>query len=157
MASKIFHFKKFSYVHGNFKAEISFDRFSKQFQEAQWWLGETVLQDCRAYMPLDTGGMRQRSTEEEGEHLVDASKVEADGRMVVFPGPYARYQYGGMVMVDPDTGSPWARPGVTKVLTSRPLTYSQPMATDHWFDAAKAAHGQYWISEVKKRAGGGKK
>ena len=47
------------------------------------------------------------------------------------------------------------RKGAKKVLTDRPLTYSQPMATSHWFDTAKAAHGEYWISEVKRRAGGG--
>ena len=57
MASKIKHFKGFSVVSGNVKVNISLDRFSKQFEEAQWWLGETVLQDCKPYMPLDTGGM----------------------------------------------------------------------------------------------------
>ena len=90
-------------------------------------------------------------------HLVDESRTEDGGRRVVFPGPYARYQYGGYVMVDPETGSPFAKEGATKVLTNRRLTYSQPMATDHWFDEAKARHGQYWIAEVKRRAGGGKK
>lgn len=141
--SEIFHFPSISYVAGNIKVEISFDRFSKQFQEAQEWLGHTVLEDCKPYMPLRTGSMQQRS------------KVNYGGAQVEFPGPYARFQYGGKVMVDPVTNSPWARKGAKKVLTDRPLTYSQPMATSHWFDTAKAAHGEYWKSEVKRKAGGG--
>ena len=141
--SEMIHFRGFSVVSGNVRAEVRFDRFARQFTDAQQWLGETVLQDCKPFMPLDTGSMQQRSRANNG------------GREVEFPGPYARFQYGGVVMVDPVTGSPWARPGAIKVPTSRPLTYSQPMATDHWFDAAKAANGQYWIAEVKRRAGGG--
>lgn len=74
---------------------------------------------------------------------------------MVFPGPYGRFQYGGKVMVDAVTGSPWARPGAKKIVTDRPLKYSRPEATDHWFDAAKAQHGETWIAEVKRRAGGG--
>lgn len=143
--SDIVHFKKFSYVYPNFRVEISLDRLSKQFSDAQDWLGDVVLKDCKPYMPLgESGGLRQRS------------HVEDRGTTVVFPGPYARFQYGGVVMVDPDTGSPWTREGRTKVTTNRKLTYSQPQATDHWFDTAKARHGEYWIEGVKKRAGGGK-
>lgn len=141
--SEMFHFPFISYVAGGIRVEINFDRFSKQFQEAQEWLGHTVLEDCKPYMTLRTGSMQQRS------------KVNYGGSQVEFPGPYARFQYGGKVMVDPVTNSPWARKGAKKVLTDRPLTYSQPMATSHWFDTAKAAHGEYWISEVKRKAGGG--
>lgn len=141
--SEIFHFPFISYVNGGLRAEINLDRFSKQFQEAQKWLGDTVLENCKPYMPLSTGSQRQRS------------HVNYGGTQVKFPGPYARFQYGGKVMVDPVTNSPWARKYAKKVLTDRPLTYSQPMATAHWFDTAKAAHGEYWIAEVKRKAGGG--
>lgn len=137
------HFPSFSYVSGNFRVNLSLDRFSQQFQEAQQWLGDRVLEDCRAVMSLLTGSLQQRSHTEDG------------GRKVVFPGPYGRFQYGGKVMVDPVTGSPWARKGVKKVLTDRPLTYSNPEATDHWFDTAKARNGEYWINGVKQKGGGG--
>ena len=140
--SEMQHFPKFSYVNGNFRCELSLDRFSKQFADAQQWLGDRVLEDCKAYMPHLSGDLQQQS------------KTESGGRKVVFPGPYARFQYGGKVMVDPVTGSPWAR-NTPKVLTDRPLQYSNPQATDHWFDTAKARYGEYWISGVKKRAGGG--
>ena len=125
------------------RVEIRFDRFSRQFADAQQWLGDTVLEDCKPYMPIRTGSMQQRS------------RVNNGGREVEFPGPYARFQYGGLVMVDPVTNSPWARPGAKKILTDRPLKYGSPMATSHWFDTAKANHGEYWVSEVKRRAGGG--
>ena len=141
--SDMFHFPNFSFVGANFRVNLSLDRFSKQFTEAQQWLGDRVLEDCKAYMPHLTGGLQQRSHTEE------------DGKKVVFPGPYGRFQYGGKVMVDPVTGSPWARKGAKKVLTDRPLQYSNPQATDHWFDTAKAQHGEYWIAGVKERAGGG--
>ena len=58
-------------------------------------------------------------------------------------------------MVDPKTGSPWARPGAKKVVTDRDLEYSNPKATPHWFDTAKENHGKSWVKKVKKIAGGG--
>ena len=141
--SEMQHFPKISYVSANFRIEISLDRFSRQFSEAQQWLGDRVLEDCKAVMPHLTGNLQQRSHTEDG------------GKKVIFPGPAGRFLYGGKVMVDPVTGSPWARKGAKKVLTDRPLHYSNPQATDHWFDTAKARNGEYWIAGVKKIGGGG--
>lgn len=141
--SEMQHFPKFSYVSANFRVDLSLDRFSKQFAEAQQWLGDRVLEDCKAVMPYRTGSLQQRS------------HTEDNGKKVVFPGPYGRFLYGGKVMVDPVTGSPWARKGAKKVLTDRPLQFSNPQATDHWFDTAKAQHGEYWIAGVKRIGGGG--
>lgn len=141
--SNIQHFPNISYVSANFRVEIRLDRFSKQLADAQQWLGDRVLEDCKPFMPHLTGNLQQRSSVLDG------------GKHVLFPGPSARFLYGGKVMVDPVTGSPWSRKGAKKVLTDRLLKYSNPQATDHWFDSAKAQHGEYWISEVKKMAGGG--
>ena len=144
MSVEMQHFPTFSYVDGQVRVEMDLQRFYEQYKKAQEWLGNQVLHDCKAVMPLLTGNLQQRSY------------VNDEGSEVVFPGPYARFQYGGKVMVDPVTGSPWARAGVKKVLTDRPLTYSRAEATDHWFDTAKAQHGDAWIQGVKDRAGGGK-
>ena len=38
MASRTFHFPGFSIVSGDIKADVSLNRFEKQFQEAQFWL-----------------------------------------------------------------------------------------------------------------------
>ena len=140
--SDTFHFPSFSFVDGGLRVELDMKPMEQKFADAQQWLGDRILEDCRSLMPLRTGSLQQRSHAENG------------GAIVVFPGPYGRFQYGGKVMIDPDTGSPWARRGVKKVLTDRPLTYSNPQATDHWFDAAKARHGDYWVSGAKKRIGG---
>lgn len=141
--SDISHFKGISVVDGTIKADISFDRFSKQFQEAQDWLGHQVLEDCKPVMPLKSGTLQQKASVEQG------------GRYVVFPGPESRFLHMGKVMVDPDTGSPWAKPGAIKVLTDRDLIYGRPEATSHWFDEAKARNGEYWIKRVKEIGGGG--
>lgn len=141
--SDISHFKGISVVDGTIKADISFDRFSKQFQEAQDWLGHQVLEDCKPVMPLKSGTLQQKASVEQG------------GRYVVFPGPESRFLYMGKVMVDPDTGSPWAKKDAKKVLTERRLTYGQPGTGDHWFDLAKAQHGKYWIKRVKEIGGSG--
>lgn len=141
--SDISHFKGISIVDGTIKADISFDRFSKQFQEAQDWLGHQVLEDCKPVMPFKSGTLQQKASVEQG------------GGYVVFPGPESRFLYMGKVMVDPDTGSPWAKPGAIKVLTDRDLIYGRPEATSHWFDEAKARNGEYWIKRVKEIGGGG--
>lgn len=140
--SDISHFKGISVVDGDIKVNIDLDRFSKQFERAQDELDNMVLLSCIDYVPMRTALLRQRSY------------VEGPGR-VVFPGPYARFLYMGKVMVDPDTGSPWARKDATKVLTDRKLTYGRPEATSHWFDTAKAQYGEYWIKKVKEIGGGG--
>ena len=141
--SDIQHFPDISIVDGNVRVFIHIDRFSDQFIRAQQWLGDRVLEGCKPLMPLRTGGLQQRS------------HTENNGRRVVFPGPSGRFLYMGKVMVDPDTGSPFARRGVKKVVTDRPLNYSNPGATSKWFDAAKARNGDYWIEGVKRIAGGG--
>ena len=135
-------FPSITYVGDGFRVDIKLSRFSRQFAEAQWWLGEQVLAGCKPFMPYQTGNLIQRSY------------TEKNGARVVFPGPYARFQYFGKVMVDPVTGSPWARKGAKKVLTERPLKYSQPQATDHWFEEAKKRYGDSWIEGAKKIAGG---
>lgn len=140
--SDTFHFPYISFVAGNLRVEIDLKPYEQRHIEAQQWLGDRVLEDCKAVMPLLTGGMQQRS------------RVNYGGRQVEFPGPYARFQWGGKVMVDPDTGSPWARKGVKKVLTDRALTYSNPEATSHWFDTAKSRNVDFWITGVKERIGG---
>lgn len=67
--------------------------------------------------------------------------------------PYARYQYYGMLMVDPITGKgcfydprtgrKWSRPGVSKVMDpqGRTLNYNtmrSSKAGSHWFERMKA-------------------
>lgn len=150
MASRTFHFPGFSIVSGDIKADVSLSRFEKQFQDAQYWLDGQVMNDMVPYMPHRDGIFvnltRMRS-----------AALQGTGKVIAGVPPQGRFLYEGKVMVDPVTGSPWARKGAKKVVTERPLTYSNPKATPHWFDAAKEAHGKSWVKGVKQIAGGGKK
>lgn len=150
MASRTFHFPGFSIVSGDIKVDISLDRFEKQFQDAQYWLDGQVMTDMVPYMPHRDGIFvnltRMRS-----------AALQGTGKVVAGAPPQGRFLYEGKVMIDPVTGSPWARKGAKKVVTERPLTYSNPKATPHWFDTAKDAHGKSWVKGVKRIAGGGKK
>lgn len=153
MASKITHFPKFSIVEADIEIKVNLDRFEKQFQDAQLWLDGQVWQGMKFYIP-QRDGMLIDTTDSQNKALQGSGKVYAGY------GPYGRFLYGGKVMVDPDTGSPWARKDAKKVLTDRPLQFSKvanPNATDHWFDPAKKAYGKEWIKGVKERAGGGRK
>lgn len=149
-------FPRITYVGDGFRVDIKLSRFSRQFAEAQWWLGEQVLAGCKPFMPYQTGNLIQRSY------------TEKNGARVVFPGPYARYLYMGKVMVDSVTGKgprkipvgPGGdyilrfRKGAKLVPTERRLNYAQPQATDHWFEEAKKRYGGSWIEGAKKIAGG---
>lgn len=148
MASKITHFPSFSIVEGDIKVDISLVRFEKQYQEAQFWLDSKVMKDMKPYMPQQTGALINLT-------VAQSASLAGTGLVCAAAGPYGRFQYEGKVMVDQETGSPWARRGAKKVVTERNLTYSNPKATPHWFDTAKQNHGKSWVDGVKKRAGGG--
>lgn len=155
MMSRMKHFPKYSIVLAHMRVELDLGRLGKRLAEAQEWLGQQVLQGCRAKMPLRTGSLQQRSYTEDG------------GRKVIFQGPYARYLYGGKVMVDSVTGKgprkiPTGpneyvlrfRKGATLRATDRPLKYTRSEARDHWFDAAKAEYGDQWVAGIKRMFGG---
>lgn len=148
--SKTFHFPSFSMVAGDITVNISLNRFEKQFQEAQNWLDGQVFTDMEKYMPFRDGNMRNVSA-------IMSRSMQGTGRVIAGAPPYGRFLYEGKAMVDPVTGSPWARAGAKKVVTDRDLVFDKiahPRATDHWFDAAKEQYVKSWAKGVKKRAGG---
>jgi hypothetical protein len=127
---------------------ISFKRIEKQLQRAQYELDSQIMTDMEPYMPRETGtfinvtrGMSQA--------------IAGSGYVVAAAPPTGRFLYYGKVMVDPETNSPWARKGAKKIVTGRPLTYSNPKATPKWFETAKEKHGKQWIKKVKEIGGGG--
>ena len=140
---KEYRFKDFNIIGDGFRAEIRLSSLNPLFKRAQYYLSEQYLQACRARMPLRTGSLQQ------------LSHTEDEGRKIVFPGPYARFLYYGKVMVDPGTGSPWAREGAQKVVTERDLTFSNPAATAHWAEVAWAQDGKAIMAGVNKIMRGG--
>lgn len=148
--SKTFHFPSFSMVAGDITVNISLNRFEKQFQEAQNWLDGQVFTDMEKYMPFRDGNMRNVSA-------IMSRSMQGSGRVIAGAPPYGRFLYEGKVMVDPVTGSPWARAGAKKIVTDRDLVFDKiahPRATDHWFDAAKEQYVKSWVKGVKRIAGG---
>jgi len=76
-----------------------------------------------------------------------ANRTQVDGDTIIYPGPYARFLYHGKLMVDPNTGSPFAAKGATKVVTSTDLNISTAVhgkAQSYWFEASKAVNLEKW-------------
>ena len=102
-------------------------------------VAQQIRKDTAPFVPFRT------------ESLDIRTRVEGD--TIIYPGPYARFLYYGMVMVDPNTGSPYAPLGQTKVVTDRPLVFTQDFhrqAQSHWFEASKAMNLQRWVQVAQK-------
>lgn len=128
--------------------DVDLSRFEKQYGKAQYTLDSMVMTSMEPYMPHRTGVFRNITK-------AMSAAIAGSGTVIAAAPPFGRFLYEGKVMVDPETNSPWARPGAKKVVTDRDLKYSNPKATPHWFDTAKENHGESWVREVKKIAGGG--
>lgn len=79
-----------------------------------------------------------------------SNRTQVDGDIIIYPGPYARFLYYGKLMIDPNTGSPWAQQGATKVIDprGRNLNISKAVhskAQSHWFEASKAINRKKWV------------
>ena len=130
---------------------INLSRFEKQFEDAQFAFDSAVMKDMKPYMPQQTGTFINITS-------AQSASLAGSGTVVAAAAPMGRFLYEGKVMVDPETGSPWARPGAKKIVTDKDLEYDKshnPKVTDHWFDTAKKNHGKSWVKAVKKIAGGG--
>ena len=121
-------------------------RLEKNLKQAQWRLDTQIMQDMIPFMPQQTGAFINITQ-------AQSSAMAGTGKVCAGTAPMGRFLYEGKVMVDPLTGSPWARAGAKKVVTDRPLTYSNPMATPHWFDTAKNLHLKDWEKLVADTMG----
>lgn len=153
MAKRKFKFPKIkvskSKNNMNIKADITMRRFERNFESAQYLLDSNVMSSMVPFMPMRDGV------------FINATKsasaaMAGSGYVCAAAPPFGRFLYEGKVMVDPLTGSPWAREGAKKIVTDRPLDYDKtrhPYVTDHWFNAAKSKDGKKWVRRVKKSAG----
>ena len=131
--------------------DVDLSRFEKQYGKAQFILDNAVMTSMVPYMPHRTGTFINVTK-------AMSAAIAGSGTVVAAAPPMGRFLYEGKVMVDPETGSPWARPGAKKIVTEKELNYDateHPKVTDHWFETAKKNHGKSWIKAVKKEAGGG--
>ena len=105
---------------------------------AEHVLAVQVMKDTAPFVPMRNGSLRART--------------RVDGNEVIYPGPYARYLYYGKLYVDPLTGSPFAREGVTKIPATpeKDLKFWHPGTRSHWFEASKAQNLQKWLRVADK-------
>lgn len=110
------------------RADISFDELADRVNEAQKWLDHQIFQDTIPYIPMDTGNMTERATQ---------ANIGTEGGGIVILGntPYAWYQWNGISR-----------------FTGNPLHYQtthHPLATHHWFEAARRDNEQKWVEGVR--------
>lgn len=160
MAQRIYHFKGYTVVKNGVEIKLNLDRFSKQYNEAQMKLDNMVMTDMKTFMPHQDGTFIAIT-----EGMSQA--IAGTGKVVAAAPPAGRFLYEGKGMVDPATGSTWARKGAKKVLVSQykgktnakeKLDFSKKhnqKVTARWFNPAKKAYGKNWIEVTKKTAGGG--
>lgn len=101
------------------------------------------------YVPEQTGS---------GAHMVENVRVYVENGIgiVHYLAPYARYQFGGKLMVSSITGSSWSR-GEAKVLTNKNLSYTKLLASSHWDKTMKTARGDDLAKAVQNYIKGGAK
>ena len=89
--------------------------------------------DTQPFVPALTGSLTGRTAVKDNK--------------IIYPGPYARYLYYGKLMVDPETGSAYAKKGASKILTNKDLVYTKTVhgsAQAHWCEASKAMNLKKW-------------
>ena len=136
------------------------DRFSRQYQEAQYLLDGMVMDSMIEFMPMISGDFIDRQESKVHQCKGLDLYVRRQNHMDVF-----------FILERPwstATGSTWARRDAEKVLVSQysgktnakeNLQYTKSPHTQvqaEWFDAAKRQYGSTWLRKVKAQAGGGR-
>jgi hypothetical protein len=102
-------------------------------------LAEAIKTDSEPFVPALTGEF--------------SSKTTVDDNLIIYPAPFARFLYWGKLMIDPNTGSAWAKAGVKKITAAPDLVFTKtihPQAQSQWFEAAKAQNLNKWIKVARK-------
>jgi hypothetical protein len=106
---------------------------------AEHRLAETIKSDSEPFVPALTGEFSDNVTVKEN--------------LIIYPAPFARFLYWGKLMIDPNTGSAWAKAGVKKITAAPDLVFTKtvhPQAQSQWFEAAKAQNLQKWIKVAER-------
>lgn len=128
----------------NFKLDIKINNIpdEKRIKKAQFYLDTQIFNDSEPYMPIKSGALKNMTR-------LESMSMAGTGKVCLAAAPYGRFQYYGKVMIDPVTGSPWARKDAKKVVTNRNLTWSNPMTHAKWFDTVKKNNMQKWKDGIK--------
>lgn len=152
-------------IHGNMFVTPEVNRLLEMYNlqsggKVQQVIDNLVISYNEMYVPWDTGYLAASPR---------AVTVIGSGE-VIYPGPYAHYQYYGEVygpnipiFDDSGSGEPtgwFSPPGQKKHPTGRELTYdtsTNALAGPFWFERMKADRIDDIVEEARKVAGGGKK
>lgn len=113
------------------------------------FLASEILRVSDPFVPFRSGTLKNSGT------------AAPDGSYLMWSTPYARYQWGGKLYVDPKygigafhdriSGRFWSRPGVQKVQTDRNLVYKRgPYRGPRWVQRAWDARGKDVIAAVQR-------
>ncbi len=134
---------------GNVDIQLNTDRIDRNLKEAQKLLNMQVVADCDPLIPFQQGALRNSVNYPQGIY----------GGEIEYNTPYAHYQYEGVVY-GPNIPIRDAEGNITgwysppkKNPTGRQLQYHTAGTGDHWFEKAKAQHGDDWVRLVKRTAG----
>lgn len=117
---------------------ISPEVIKKRIELAQKTLDDAVIGDSAQYVPHRKGGLR--------ESVNSYSKV-GEG-LIVYPGPYAHYQYEGMDMIGVESQRHWAKKDETKIYNGKVLHYHKQGTGARWFEKAKEKNLNKWCRMV---------
>ena len=141
--SEVQHFKNVNIVASGIKGRIDVGKLNKNLDRAQFALDSQIMTDMVPFMPHNSGTFVNLTR-------AQSAALAGSGVVVAAAPPMGRFLYEGKVMVDPATNSPFARPGAKKIVTERPLTYSNPQARPHWFEVAKEKNFDNWLKIVER-------
>ena len=149
--SRLYHFKGFDLVADSIEVHVHMRETAERVNRAHRNLKMNVWNSMRPFVPVGngTGGHLLSRTQAANDVMLDTEYLYAA------VGPYGRFHYHGMVMVGEETGSPFAREHERKVVTKRPLTWSNKKTVPRWFDAAKKRDLKKWIKMAQEDVEGG--
>lgn len=145
-------FRGFAFREGGVQARLDMAGPSARATRAYVRLHEMAAEDMLPYMPVRTGGFRERTR-------AANSGAAGSGQIYAGVGPMGQYLYRGKVMVDAATGrgprliegvGPRFDGGASLTATHRQLRYTSPRARPAWFEQAKAARLSAWVDAVQR-------
>lgn len=123
--------------------------------------------EIKARIGINSGGRVQKYMTKRAADYMDKyvpfrdgilrTNVEIGDDYILYKSEYAHYQYKGILYVDPETGSSYARKDTEKEATSTPLNYHTAGTGSHWDKKMMTAERDKFIKEIEKYANSGGK
>lgn len=152
--SELYNIKGFDLTSDGLEVHVSMKVTSARLKKAHRNLKVNIMNGMLPFMPIRIGDLT-RKTRAANTVMLDDEIMYAAAGSEAGGVPYGNFHYRGMVMVDPLTGSPFARKHAKKVATDRPLTWSNPNAAPYWFDVAKKRYLKQWVELAQEDLEGG--